>query len=207
MDLKDLNNYMHIRYDRWFEYSRYRCNETGMKGHEGDILNYVLLDILEKKQKKALELLQQKVKRRKKSGAETDEEITKLDTYIMKAITYSCIYPTSSYRLKYEDLPADRNICPASLKLIDTEYDVEMLDRATDKKENERMLIITILNSLMLSDKAKTIFRFVFDGNPLTEWPGDESSSKLRRTYKAVSKMIVEATDRNKKNLFNSIVL
>lgn len=67
---------------------------------------------------------------------------------------------------------------------------------------NQMHIVRKTLDSLLLSEKAKEIFLFkFFQGENLTDWPGDEDIKYLQYTYNQVLELM-----RNKINggmLFN----
>jgi hypothetical protein len=135
-----LRDYINERYPRWLEYSHYQCIKYNIEDQFGDVLNYVLEDNITKEMKNAEELFAVKVIHRTKAGKVTYEEITQLDTYILKSIKFSIIYKSSSYQLRNMHFKRDSNvdICKVSIP-YKTEID-EKLDIEEKMKRVQEML-------------------------------------------------------------------
>lgn len=183
----EINKYIEKAYSRWLDYSKYHCSCAGIDDEATDVLNEALCDLLQKPEKRLLDLYG------KKSG-----QYTELDFFVLRMIKLNATSPTSPYRHKYKPLPVDGNIDYARLDIEDEEYsDYDRPGEILEKTQAVRK----ILDKLNLSDKAKRVFCFrFFEGEMFSDWPGLESEKELFDTYYKVVGLIKEKL--NNKTLF-----
>ena len=176
---KEIEMYIEKRYERWFDYASYHCSCAGIDDEVQDVLHEVLCDLLNKPAEKLLELLH------KKSG-----QYTELDFFVLRMIKLNAISPTSPYRHKYKPIPVDANV----------DYRILNIEDATDDERDQTTeilgkmnLVRKILDELVVSEHAKSVFRWrFFCGEKFSDWQGIETEKELFDCYYRVVGLIKE---------------
>ena len=174
-----IGNYISLRYERWLDYSRFKCSQAGLEGEEVDVLNTVLLDILQKDEKLLIDLYK---KKRKRKGI----EYTELDFFILKTLELNITSVTAPYRAKRKVIPrgdTDLRKLKIAEKIDTDEEDIPAL------MLKQFRLINWVLKGLDLTEPERRIFEFKYLlGNRLSssEWIGPESIKTRYATYHSV---------------------
>lgn len=180
MNSEVIRKYITKRYDRWLDYAKYHCSHHGMGSEATDVLNEVLIMLLDKCNTNRIQIMQLYESKKGK--------YRELDFFILQMIKLNITSETSPYRYKYKSIPTDENIDVNILDIIDDSE--EEPDYAGDILRQMHIVRET-LEGLLLSDKAKAIFSFkFFQGENLTDWPGDEDIKYLQYTYNQVLELI-----------------
>lgn len=180
MNSEVIRKYITKRYDRWLDYAKYHCSHQGMGSEATDVLNEVLIMLLDKCNTNRIQIMQLYESKKGK--------YRELDFFILQMIKLNITSETSPYRYKYKSIPTDENIDVNILDIIDDSE--EEPDYAGDILRQMHIVRET-LEGLLLSDKAKAIFSFkFFQGENLTDWPGDEDIKYLQYTYNQVLELI-----------------
>ncbi len=184
---QEINNYIEKAYSRWLDYSKYHCSCAGIEDEAVDVLNEVLCDLLQKPDKKLMDLYA------RKSG-----KYTELDFFVLRMIKLNATSPTSPYRHQYKSIPVDVNVDYTRLDIEDEEYsDYDRPGEILEKTQTIRK----ILDELNLSYKARRVFSFrFFEGERFCDWPGKESEKELFDIYYRVVDLVKEKL--NNKTLF-----
>lgn len=110
-----IREYITVRYERWLDYSKYKCSSQNMGELAVDLLNEVLLNVLQLDEQFLLNLY-------KKKKIQKGVGYTELDFYILRAISLNSTSDTAPFRYKTKPIPVDREVKLERLKIIDEEY-------------------------------------------------------------------------------------
>jgi len=174
-----VNEHIEKNYQRWSDYAEYHASLARIPDEAGDILDEVLLNLLQKDDKKLTSLLS-----RKKQG------YTELDFFVLKMIKLNTHSETSPYRHKTKNVPLNQNISPGDLnpedlqQEDDIDQEIKILQRTRQARE--------ILASLNLPDREKEIFSWkFFADNPLSKWPGPEGYTTVCWIFNKVKRKMM----------------
>lgn len=175
-----VREYINLRYERWLDYSRYKCSKAGIEGEENDVLDVVLLDVLQKDEQLLMKLFRTK-------KVQKGKEYTELDFFILKALDLNITSETSPYRYKNRCIPrADVEL--SQLKIVDNEY--SEIDKPAQILKEMR-LITWVFKGLQLNDFERAVFEHRFVNNePLMQFQGPERYKKVNATYHQVESTI-----------------
>lgn len=177
---QEINNYITNRYERWLDYSRFKCLKAGMEGKECEVLSEVLYSILKRDENYIMKLfLAKKIHKGK--------EYTELDFFILKAIDTNVNSETSPYRYKNRMIPR-ANIELFRLKISDeSEEETDHAGYVFDRMNEIRQMI----DSMGFSEKAMTIFEYrFFDDGAVKDWPGTEKPKEIYCIYSRIMKLL-----------------
>lgn len=178
-----IRDYINIRYERWLDYSKYKCSHAKMEGHEVDVLDEVLLNVLQKDERRIMELLSKK-------KIQKEKEYTELDFFILRALSVNITSETSPYRYKNKPIPSNSNVDLRRLNIID-ETDNEP-DRSADILKEMR-LVTWVLAGLQLTESERRVFQWKFlQGNSLCsdDYTGPETQKQRYKIYNEVEAVI-----------------
>ena len=181
----ELKKYINLRYHHWLEYSTFQCSKNHIEDQAGDVLNYVLEDILTQKIEKAKVLFGNKITHKKRSGSRTTQNITELDAYILQSIKFSCIYKSSSYQLRNRNIERDVNVDLCKLSIP---YTTEIDEKIS--KEEKLQQVEDMLYKIGISDQEIRIFKFYMFGRDFREWEGIEHKRSLSFICKRITKKL-----------------
>lgn len=178
----EINQYIEKRYARWLDYASYHCSLANMLDEANDVLNEVIVNLLEKDEKKVL-----KMYNIVKNG------YRELDFFVLRMIKLNIYSPTSPYQNKYKKVSGSE-VEFSRLNIPDEVYE--------DDDKPARILaqcnqVREIFENLNLSEKAKRIFhhRF-FMGLSFSCWEGPESKNELYDTYNRIMDLIQQKINR-----------
>lgn len=161
-------------------YAKYHCSHHGMGSEATDVLNEVLIMLLDKYKSNRTQIMQ--LYERKKG------KYRELDFFILQMIKLNITSETSPYRYRYRSVPTDENI---DFNLLEVIYESDEEPDYAGRILSQMHIVRETLDSLLLSNKAKAIFSFkFFQGENLTDWPGDEDIKYLQYTYNQVLEFI-----------------
>lgn len=176
-----VKDYINARYERYLDYSTYKCCHAGLVGEEIDVLNTVLIDVMAKDEEYIKQLYDKK-----------KEPYRELDFFILKLIATYATSDTAPYRFKYRNrLPIDANKSDLSrLDLIDEKNnDIDRSGRIVFEMDITRW----IFERLALDDLEVCVFNWkFFEGEPLTDWPIANEMKNLYSAYNIVERTIYE---------------
>lgn len=185
-----VKTYIGIRYDRWADYSRYKCDKAGMKGKECEVLSEVLYSLLKRDENFLIKLYNRK-------KVQKGKNLTELDFFVLRAIDLNVNSPTSPYRHKNRLIPANSNVRLERLKLAD-QLPVDEVDKSEILLKEYR-LVRWIFSGLDLTEFERAVFeyRFIHD-EPFAKWPGPEKPKKLYCIYTQIVRVIQTILFENK---------
>lgn len=180
----EIRNYINERYDRWLDYSTYHCNRSGLKGHDVDLLNEVLISLLEKPKSQLMKLYE-----KKKPNGYRD-----IDYFVLRMIKLNATSKTAPYRWKNKPVPYDENTDYSELEIEDIQDNDE--DRAgniLDKMNIVREALEDIEPHSDPLDIEAFYFRH-FDGEPGRLWKEGSDKDFYKRANKTLEdiKVFVE---------------
>jgi len=163
-----IRKYISIRYERWLDYSRYKCSKQKLDEFAIDLLNDVVLNLLQKGDDMLLKLYSQK-------KVQKGIELTGLDFYVLKAIDINTYSDTAPFRHKNRSLPSVREVKVERLKITNEEYVED--DRPAEIMKQMR-LIRWVFNGLNLTVFEHYVFehKFFLDESleEMVEWSVDK---------------------------------
>lgn len=176
-----VKKYITKRYERWMDYSRFKCDKAGMKGKECEVLSEVIYSLLKRDENFLLKLYNAK---KVQKGIEYKE----LDFFVLRAIDLNVNSETSPYRYQNRPIPVNSNAKLERLKLVDeTEPDEDIPARIL----KEMRLINWVLKGLELTELERSVFEFKFlHGNSLRAYCQDIGT--IKQKYKIYNE--VEST-------------
>lgn len=181
MQNQEVKNYINTRYERYLDYSKYKCSLQGMEDESVDVLNTVLIDVLSKDE----DYIKQLYERKKAQYRE-------LDFFILKLIATYAVSDTAPYRHKTRNrLPIDSNTSDLSrLDLIDEPQSDR--DQA-GQTVYEMDLVRWIFERLALEDMERCVFEWkFFEGENFSDWPVPSEKKNLYNAFKTVERAIYE---------------
>jgi len=204
---KEIAKYFSERYPRWLEYAEYQADSNNLAGEGGDLLNFVLLDLLNKGNDLILQLyLQDK------------DNYSGLDFFILKMLRVNATSKTAPYKWAYHKVQHDHSAIIPLLRNMDSDSDrktengaillenKELEDPWQDDQQvqepNEYICLRSeqarrILSELDVPEVEKEIFRWkVFHDQAMSHWPHKDN---VWRIYKKVKTLIINRV------LFNEV--
>ncbi len=180
MPIKEVNNYITKRYERWLDYSRYHCGRQGMADEEGDLLNEVMISLLEKPEEKLLELYNKKHK-----------QYRELDYFVLRMIKMNATSDTAPYRHKNKPAPIDRNVDYNLLEIEDIEDD--QYDRPGEILEKTRLIREALEDLEEYTDPLdiEAFYFLRFDGETATAWKESNADKCYERSTRVANKVKV----------------
>jgi hypothetical protein len=176
-----IREYITVRYDRWLDYSKYKCSLQNMGELAADLLDEVLLNVLQRDEQVLLKMYNKK-------KIQKGKEYTDLDFFILRAIDLNSTSDNAPFRWKNKPIPTNREVKLERLKIIDEEY--SEVDRPAEILKNMR-LVHWVVNGLQMDPVDKRIFEWkFFEGNSLSDWSGPEDFKKLYGKYHKVEAAI-----------------
>lgn len=181
MQNQEVKDYINTRYERYLDYSKYKCSLQGMEDESRDVLNMVLVDVLSKDEDYILQLYQ-----RKKA------QYRELDFFILKLVSTYASSDTAPYRFKCRNrLPYDANI--TDLTKVDRIDEVEYSIDQAGQTVYEMDLVRWIFERLALEDLERCVFEWTFfEGEILSDWPVPSEKKNLYNAYNTVERAIYE---------------
>ena len=172
-----IRDYISIRYERWLDYSKYKCSIQKMDEFAVDLLDEVLLNLLQRDEQFLLKLYNKK-------KVQSGKNYTELDFFILRAIDLNSISDNAPFRWKNRPIPTNREVKLERMKVIDEQY--FEVDRPGEILKQMR-LVRWIFTGLDLTEFEKAVFehRFINDES-FTDWPGPETYRKLNSTYNQI---------------------
>lgn len=164
-----LRDYISVRYDRWLDYSKYKCSLQKMDEFAVDLLDEVLLNLLQRDEQLLLKLYNKK-------KVHKGKEYTELDFFILRAIELNSISDNAPFRWKNKPIPTNREVKLERLNIIDEEY--TETDRPAEILKQTK-LIRWVFNGLKLTVFERYVFeRKFFMGESLQEieWHADNKN-------------------------------
>jgi hypothetical protein len=176
----EINNYITKRYERWLDYSKYKCSKAELHGQEYDVLDEVLLNILKKDEQFLLKLINTK---KVQKGVEYSE----FDFFLLRAIDLNVNSETSPYRHKNKPIPR-ANVEVSRLKILDLqEEETDHAGYVLDRMHQIR----NVIDEMGFSEKAMAIFEFkFFNDEKFGDWPGPETKRELYCIYSRITKIL-----------------
>lgn len=182
-----VKTYIGKRYDRWADYSKYKCSKVaGMKGHETDVLNEVLLSVLKRDENFLIKLYNRK-------KVQKGKNLTELDFFVLRAIDLNVNSPTSPYRYKNRMIPVNSDVRLERLKLVDQ----LLVDEVGDSEDKPAItlkhfrLIRWVYSGLELTELERNVFEYVFfQAEPVAQWPGPETGKQIYTIFNQVSGVV-----------------
>ena len=176
--MKQINDYITKRYERWLDYANYHTALAGIPDEGVDVLNEVLLSVLQKPEEQLNKLLEAK------KGSYTE-----LDFYILQSIKLNAQSDTAPYRAKNKTVKVDDNVNWQTL-------DIEDENSAESETSNEYVYrrmsdLRTLIEDMYFCDQAMAIFEYkYFQDGDFKEWPGPETVKELYTIYAAIRETI-----------------
>ena len=165
----EINNYITKRYERWLDYSKYKCSKAELNDQANDVLDEVLLNILKKDEQFLLRLISTK---KIQKGVEYSE----FDFFLLRAIDLNINSETSPYRHKNKPIPRAK-VELSRLRIADVETDE--FDHA-GYILNRMQKLREIIDELGFSDRAMAIIEFrIINNESWNDWQGDEKKREL----------------------------
>jgi len=178
-----VDRYINNAYSRWLEYATYHCKLAGLEGHECDVLNEAIADIITKKTDDQLtDLLEQK-----------KDRYTGLDAFVLKVVNRYAHFERANYRWRYLKERHDGN---ADVNLIgDTMAD------EPGKQEPELVVdpqgLIEIVHGSDLSPLAKQVFDWKFtQRKKLKDFQGTQPRKLIYQTYSKTIEYLLHLFDK-----------
>jgi hypothetical protein len=169
-----IREYITVRYERWADYSRYKCSQSGLEGEENDVLNEVLLNVLQKDEQLLMKLFRAK-------KVHKGKEYTELDFFILRALNVNITSETSPYRYKNRPI-RNNNIELERLKISDELYNE--LDKPVQILKEMR-LMTWVLKGLDLTESERRVFehRFLHGFSLCSDYNGPETVKQRYQIY------------------------
>lgn len=176
----EINNYITKRYERWLDYSKYKCSKAELNDQANDVLDEVLLNILKKDEQFLLRLISTK---KIQKGVEYSE----FDFFLLRAIDLNINSETSPYRHKNKPIPRAK-VELSRLRIADIEADeTDHAGYVLDRMHQIRAMI----DEMGFSDKAMAIFEFkFFNDEAFSDWTGPETKRELYTIYSRITKIL-----------------
>ena len=177
-----IRDYISIRYERWLDYSKYKCSLQKMDEFAIELLDEVLLNLLQRDEQFLLKLYNKK-------KIHKEIEYRELDFFILRAINLNVSSDTAPFRHKYKPIPADKGVKLERLKIVDNEY--SEIDRPAQILKEMRLLS-WVLKGLDLTESERRVFehRFMHGNSLCGDWDGPETRKQRYRIYKEVETTI-----------------
>lgn len=196
-----VRDYISRRYPRYLEYADYHSALAKLDQQGGDVLHEVIISILLKDEDQLVKLYLKKKK---------NQAYRELDFYILRMIKLNCHSKTSPYRWKYRQPLTDGNSSVDSLN--NQEEDETFLsslayEEQEDEQEDAPEELITlrfrvirdILSGPQFTEFERQVFSFKFFlENNWKDWPGEEKSDLLTKTYRFAQEKLIEEVAREK---------
>ena len=172
----ELQNYIGKRYERWKDYATYHCSRAGIESEAPDLLNDVLLNLLEKPEKKLMALYNFK------SG-----QYREIDYFVLRMIKLNATSETAPYRHRNRQAPIDSNVDYNMLELVDSNDEhVDTAGVILEKTKIIREAIESFEDYMDPVDIEAFFFRY-FDGELGTNWREESSKICYDRSYKVLT--------------------
>jgi len=170
----DLDKHVAHMYPFWLDRAKHDCQESGLKGHEEDLLNEVILDIYTTKLDKALCMLPKmaattakndKIRTYLKRNGLADDILCEFDFYVLRAIKLNATSPRAPYRwnIMKHSTKKDENIDIIQLDRIESEYD--SFKDEQQNKQLEQFNMVREASEEILTENEKVILNHTFLNN------------------------------------------